>query len=469
MIHYFLALLILSISLFPSQTFGKDEIWYTISPRTNRYDNFIFFSNPKTVTENNLDSKCFINFANFNHTKFQSVKTFISSFFLDGVSFNNAEFSNNTSFSYTHFLSDCSFDTTAFKNQTWFDKAEFGKKATFHATNFGEETTFFYATFFDDALFKNIIFSNKISFKGCCFLKYADFSSSHFNTRPDFEDTTFTGPLNISGCKFNDQIDFTRTTFKDKIYFDSNTDFSPGKLFVHWDKIEGKLEFDAAHMELLDLFYKNRFSKNIPPNEKAYNLSEIFYNKLRDNYIAQGDKESADKVMYELASKQQEYKGDTWGWIYGITFGWGYQPIRFIAISLLTLIPIFSLIWYNFFYHRIILIVDSTLPDDAKAKITDPLNIRETKISNKVQYYSHTYAKQEISLPARLWHVLFFSTSVLLSIRFNKEWIARKDNMFLSFVTLEWLLGIGLYYLFFTFVKSYEFEFIKNIFSLSSP
>jgi len=84
----------------------------------------------------------------------------------------------------------------------------------------------------------------------------------------------------------------------------------------------------------------------------------------------------------------------------------------------------------------------------------------------KVKVFNHDNVTQDITLPARVWHVVFFSASVLFGIRFKKEWIARRDNAFLWCVTIEWLLGIVLYILFAGLVKSYEFGYVKGLLGL---
>ncbi len=58
---------------------------------------------------------------------------------------------------------------------------------------------------------------------------------------------------------------------------------------------------------------------------------------------------------------------------------------------------------------------------------------------------------------------LFFSTSVLLGVRFKKEWIEKIDRAFLWWVTAEWLIGIGLYVAFVALVKSNEFGYVKGL------
>jgi len=65
----------------------------------------------------------------------------------------------------------------------------------------------------------------------------------------------------------------------------------------------------------------------------------------------------------------------------------------------------------------------------------------------------------------------FFSASVLLGIRFKKEWIPIVDKRnlylghksFLHVVTFEWLLGIGLIITFTLLVRGTRFGFIRDL------
>ena len=75
------------------------------------------------------------------------------------------------------------------------------------------------------------------------------------------------------------------------------------------------------------------------------------------------------------------------------------------------------------------------------------------------------YGRNEIKTTAivRWWHVLHFSASLLLSIRFREAWIHRHDRDFLFWVTAEWILGIIAYITFVALVKSNEFSYIKGL------
>ena len=69
----------------------------------------------------------------------------------------------------------------------------------------------------------------------------------------------------------------------------------------------------------------------------------------------------------------------------------------------------------------------------------------------------------------RYWHSLFFSTSVLLGIRFKKDWIKvfpedmLGSKSYIRLVTFEWTLGIMLFVVFALLVKGIRFSFIKDL------
>ena len=87
----------------------------------------------------------------------------------------------------------------------------------------------------------------------------------------------------------------------------------------------------------------------------------------------------------------------------------------------------------------------------------------------KLRITDFSYGLNNINRLTRYWHALFFSTSVLLGIRFKKEWtkdlpeniLGRKS--FIYFVTFEWALGIILFVVFALLVKGIRFSFIKDL------
>ena len=67
----------------------------------------------------------------------------------------------------------------------------------------------------------------------------------------------------------------------------------------------------------------------------------------------------------------------------------------------------------------------------------------------------------KINWISRGWHAVYFSASVLLGLRFKKDWIRTSPGhalgirYFVYLVTFEWALGIGLYVLFAVLAKGH--------------
>ena len=178
-----------------------------------------------------------------------------------------------------------------------------------------------------------------------------------------------------------------------------------------------------------------------PDSLKAgyYTRIEIIYHNLRDNFLAQEDKASADAVMYELGWQREEILGEFWWTMYGYFFGWGYQPWRFLLFVVLPVIMGFALLWFFKYYEVLQKVIFKTELKDAAA-----------------------FKEKQEDLLQKVWHSLFFSSSVLLGIRFKKAWIIKRGN-FLYWASLEWALGIGLFVTFALLVKGARFGFIRDL------
>lgn len=74
-----------------------------------------------------------------------------------------------------------------------------------------------------------------------------------------------------------------------------------------------------------------------------------------------------------------------------------------------------------------------------------------------------TIPQTSVSRTARVAHLLFFSTAVLLGIRFKQEWIQPANTPFVLLVAAEWALGIALYIAFFALVKTSGFAYVKGL------
>ncbi len=163
----------------------------------------------------------------------------------------------------------------------------------------------------------------------------ANFSDATFSGYANFENCQFLDKVNFSGTQFIQGVDLRRADFNktNSILIDHHIFFPNGKLNVNWNQIKGRLRLseessiNASPKEMakrayheLDSLYNRVAHKNISHkpdtlaikrqsvkarldslthvfNKERYDLTEIFYLRLRDNYLAQNNKASADAVM----------------------------------------------------------------------------------------------------------------------------------------------------------------------------
>ena len=103
---------------------------------------------------------------------------------------------------------------------------------------------------------------------------------------------------------------------------------------------------------------------------------------------------------------------------------------------------------------------------DSKEKYL--INFKNLKLL-KVRITDFAQAQKTMNPLTRYWHSLFFSTSVLLGIRFKKDWIKvfpedmLGSKSYIRLVTFEWTLGIMLFVVFALLVKAIRFSFIKDL------
>ena len=448
--------------------------------------------------------------ADFWKTQFSDRADFWMAQFSDKADFTGAQFSNEADFWKTQFSDRANFTRAQFSDKAdfWmaqfsdradFWKARFSDKANFRGAQFSNEADFTEAQFSDKADFWMAQFSDRADFTEAQFSDRADFTEAQFSNEADFENTVFGTTFNIATTRFEKGLDLRRTDLsKVKILFDHRTFFPPGTLKVYWKQLEGHLSFndlscpnyrnwksivvhitklDSLQQHLPDTLIAKRDSIGTALNtakadfdsltillkKERYDLTEIFYHRLRDNYLAQNDRSSADGVMYELASKRTEYLKEPLWKLYGLFMGWGYKPLQFVISVILFIVIPFAFVWYIRFYHRVLPIF-TELSTTQKAQIRNKPLLKKTILKYiHFHFFNHQIVSGSVNLPARILHVLHFSTAVLLSIRFKKEWINRADRAFLSWVIAEWVLGIALYITFAVLVKSYEFGYVKGL------
>jgi hypothetical protein len=285
--------------------------------------------------------------------------------------------------------------------------------------------------------------------------------NSTFNNKPEFRLINFGKAVSLSGCDFKEGIDLRRCNFDstESIYLE-NLKYPIGKFYVNWEQIKAQKYFKIV----LDDFTVNNYD---------FTKLALIYEKLRDNYLAQGNKQGADSVMYELAQYKQNLIGGFWHCLYGFFLGYGYEPLRFFAFWLLPWIFIFTFIWYSWYYRIIKILVSPAFDSDFGLSNNESIEIPTKVKFGKIKIYDHKKITPHIIWIVRVWHVIYFSASVLLSIKFKNRWIIDhkdkeilKTQSFMVWVTIEWVLGIVSYFLFAMLVLNNQFSYLKGLFNL---
>jgi len=250
-----------------------------------------------------------------------------------------------------------------------------------------------------------------------------------FNDLAIFVETRFGRTVDFTDTDFRQGVDFRQASFDSpQTLYLENITFPEGELRIYWHQFQGQ---DSLRIKV----HLPEFTSK----KEHYTRIEIIYHRLRDNFLAQKDKSSGDAVMYELGWQKAEILGEFWWKMYGFFFGWGYQPWRFLLFVVLPTIMGFGLLWYLKYYEVLQKVIFKTELKDASI-----------------------FKEKQDDFLQKVWHSLFFSSSVLLGIRLKKAWIIKR-GYFLYWVSLEWALGIGLIVTFAILVKGARFGFIKDL------
>ena len=387
--------------------------------------------------------------ANFSNAVFKELIYFKESIFSDEVDFTSATFENNIRFENVEF-SDVNFSGIIFL-ESQHEKSKISPASILKADFSGSK-------FLGNAYFMDIIFPSSVGFTDCIFENSVDLQMSEFKEgillrqsvfkeRPNLFNASISGKLNISNTIFAKGVDFRflQTVKLDIVYLES-IQFPKGQLFLHWDNIK----WDSS--------YKTCLSDEVPIPKKKYQRIASIYKQLRENYIAQGEKNIAESVMYELGRRKEEILKQPIQIVYRIFFGYGYKAWQFL-LWVIFLIILFAIILFCFFYPDIAKIVDRK-----NGKQFSIIKVKKHCGLFPVYKTWYHFNERPIFWLVKICHVIYFSTSVLLGIRFKKEWIDLENKCFLSLITIEWIIGIGLYISFALLVNKSQFQFIKGLF-----
>ncbi len=416
-----------------------------------KFSKKIFFSHARFLddvefTESSFGGNSYFHSAyfaknsDFRDTHFKKNSYFNHASFLESSDFRNARFDNTSSFIKTKFKNSVSFfgveftkvnfDSTLFDKSADFRHGKVKGDANFSNVVFADFTDFSGRSFYGNISFHEAFFPDTVLFSRCMFANNVNFSGVTFEAETNFFQTKFLGDINISNAKFKNEVDLRWADFSKvkRVLVDDNLQFPKGKFFVNWKDFANKIELAESDIASEEQKLREDYDVN------RFYIIEKFYLQMKENFTAQNNDVAVDAVKYGLAKAEQKILGG-FGWsVYGWVFGWGYKPWRFLFYVVIPTILIFSILWYKHYYEVIVEV-----------------------------FYTKENDRQRSSRLQRLWRSVHFSTSVLLSFRFKKDWIVDRRH-FLHFVSLEWILGILLYILFALFVEGSRFNFIKGLF-----
>jgi hypothetical protein len=249
----------------------------------------------------------FVRSANFKDCKFQKTAQFKNSIF-NRVEFENASFYESVyftgrafkglanfqacRFNNNVFLNFCEFDSLCMdhsyiKGQTDLRRSKFNGIAdlkfanflgptNFESCRFSDQVSFWNSSFNDSLLFRNSIFNDDVDFAKSRFGEIADFSKSKFGGLASFYGTKFQDNADFSFCSFNRTLDirhsefyrdanFMDAEFKDDVFADDSqfrgilnlNRTSYNRIFIKWDSVIGKLQYNETAYNLLEKNFKN--------------------------------------------------------------------------------------------------------------------------------------------------------------------------------------------------------------------
>jgi uncharacterized protein YjbI with pentapeptide repeats len=382
-----------------------------------------------------------------------------------GGSFRSTQFTDETEF-WGSFagaaFSDASLTRGVFRGTTIsvaarFDGAKFGAgtfdTVTVDATADFSRSHASWLSMVDSSFMRNSLFASST-------WRHGILRGSRFVGRVDFSDATADN-LVIEGCTFEQSPSFARTKIRRAFSLAGST-FSGGLDLRHTDLTRAKaIAIDNLAVEPEKFRFRweqfrsdalgprlvtrpvlkptgplRRYRPVIETPEQEFSRLASSYDLIIRSLSAHGDDKGADAAKFELEGRRQEYFGVLSHRLYGFFLGYGYEPWRIIFV-IIVLVGAFSGL-----YARSSMTIAGILNRD----------IGEGKISSRA-----------IKRLPRMAYVVLFSASVLLGIRFQREWILPSRPWLTALVITEWLVGIAVYVLFFALVRTSGFVYVKGL------
>jgi hypothetical protein len=267
-------------------------------------------------------------------------------------------------------------------------------------------------------------YDSSVTFENADLLDGLSLEKSSFSQLPILENSKINGDLNLNSCNFQNGIDLRFLWWcRLRRISISNTRYPAGSVHASWDSLLATLDTpsqllasDTADFELRHI--------------------EAMYTVLRDNYLIQNDKRSADQVMYHIAVMDAHYKPSLWKTLYNMFLGFGYKPWRWILYIIFPLMACGAAVLWRYYGH-----VNEIVRFGAMR--TDML------------------PRQRLAL--RIVKCLYFSGSVMLGIRFRRMWISDDCPAFTYTVIILWLVGTASIIAMAALTKVAEFQVVKGL------
>lgn len=298
------------------------------------------------------------------------------------------------------------------------------------------------------ALFSGSKFECPVYFGDDSLSGYTDFGRAQFSESVIFEGCIIRDTLDLTKARFDKEVSFLRTRFDGlRSLLLENMQYEDGKLRVDW----------------------NQWAANGTPRIRIadssdaidqYRRLERIYTKLAGNYLAQDNTSSHDDVLYELARQRERVLCEWWQRVYGWTFGYGFRP-WYLLFWVIGIVAMFAALWWRSYYRIVCEILSAGEQSEEHAQTK-----RKRRLSHRFHMKALASSTDGGYWLAKTLQVVLFSASVLLSIRFKRQWIYSRNRRFLWFVTIEYLLGIAIIVYFALGVKTSQFAFIRGFLGL---
>lgn len=323
------------------------------------------------------------------------------------------------------------FDSCTFKNETYFLGGRFHNAIAFFDCHF-EKSFDLGSTEFKNSLFLvNCDFQSEAKLSGN-FSNNLDLSHSNFSKNTLFDYATLRDTIFLNDTQFSESIDFRLATVDSlDAFFLDGTQYKEGNLKIRWASIRKSKNYRIQ-------IYRDLEPRGTSYQDRKYDFLHLdkIYKKLARNYKAQNDLKASNDINHELEIRRSSLIGGVWNKIYGLTFGFGYEPWRFI-ILIIVMVILMSFVYLKFFFKEAKQSLFAGEPDASSAVV-------------------------EHSLP-RMMITLKYSAWIFFSIKFHRNWIHFGNKNFVILNVIHWLAGIATYILFAILVKNNRFEFLKDV------